>query len=210
MAAGTGGKTGSCGHEPAAAARPAAAAARRGSGGMTGSGGTTGSGGAMSMKDGGTDAGAMGGAFTFTGAFKDGTVIDAKYRCDGPSPQMMWSGAPADAMSFAVILKDLTPGISMGFYHWVIYDIPKATTIARRECARVGAMPAKPAGAKQAPNYQGTVGYDGPCAPHWHQHVFADALRAEGRDVAGPELRARPLPTCRRRSTPTPATASNS
>jgi Raf kinase inhibitor-like YbhB/YbcL family protein len=107
----------------------------------------------------------MGGALKLTStAFVEGMKIDAKYRCDGPSPAMSWTGAPAGTMGYAVTLIDQTAGISMGYVHWAIYDIPSAT-MSLPENVPEGAMPAMPAGAKQVGNYQNTVGYDGPCYP---------------------------------------------
>jgi Raf kinase inhibitor-like YbhB/YbcL family protein len=164
MAAGSGGKTGSGGST--------GVSGMTGSGGMTGvsgttgSGGMTGSGGAMATMDAGMDSGAVGGGdFSFTSPWMDGKLIDAKYRCEtAPSPMIKWSNPPADTMSYAVILQDITPGFSMDFYHWVIYDIPKATTMLD-EMVPIGAMPAKPAGAKQAAIWNGTLGFNGPCGP---------------------------------------------
>ena len=139
-----------------------AGAGGSGGSGVGGSGGTGGggSGGA------GDDAGMMmGGPLKLTSAsFMDGMMIDAKFRCDGPSPAISWSGGPAETMSFAVVLKDVTDGFSKDFLHWVIYDIPTSTTSLDEDVPE-GAMPAKPAGAKQAPNWSGTVGFDGPCGP---------------------------------------------
>jgi Raf kinase inhibitor-like YbhB/YbcL family protein len=97
-------------------------------------------------------------------AFADGTKIANKYRCTGPSPDLRWSGAPAAAKSFAIVLKDVTPGVSNGFLHWVMYDIP-ASVSSLDEGLPVGAAPAQPAGAKQAPIWNGTLGFNGPCAP---------------------------------------------
>ena len=119
----------------------------------------------------GADAGstnadaATAGALSFSSmAFADGTKIATKYRCTGPSPDLRWSGAPSATKSFAIVLKDVTPGISQGFLHWVIYDIP-ASVSSLDEGVAVGAMPAQPAGAKQAAIWNGTLGFNGPCAP---------------------------------------------
>jgi Raf kinase inhibitor-like YbhB/YbcL family protein len=143
-----------------------------GSGGMTasGSGGMTASGSGGMMMDGGgmmmMDGGGSGGAFAVTSmAYKDGMMIDMKYRCEAPSPDLKWSGAPAGTKSFTIVLKDVSTSTgTAGTMHWVIYDIPASTT-SLPEGVMVGYMPSSPAGAKQAPNYVPTNGYQGPCFP---------------------------------------------
>jgi Raf kinase inhibitor-like YbhB/YbcL family protein len=113
------------------------------------------------------DGGGGGGAFKVTSmAFKDGMMIDTKYRCDGaPSPDLKWSGAPAGTKSFTIVFKDVsTTNPTAGTMHWVMYDIPASTT-SLPEGVMVGYMPSSPAGAKQAPNYNGDNGFTGPCYP---------------------------------------------
>ena len=68
-------------------------------------------------------------------------------------------------MSYAIFFKDVTPGGGTnGFVHWVIYDIPSTVTMLA-EGVPSGYMPATPAGAKQAPNYDVMPQYAGPCFP---------------------------------------------
>ena len=61
-------------------------------------------------------------------AFKDGEAIPIDYTGFGKnvSPPLSWTGAPATAREFAVILDD--PDANFGnrgpFVHWVIYKIP--------------------------------------------------------------------------------------
>ena len=62
-------------------------------------------------------------------AFADGQPIPVKYTCAGPnvSPPLQWANAPAGTKSFALIADD--PDAPMGTWvHWVIYDLPPATT----------------------------------------------------------------------------------
>ena len=151
-----------------------------GAGGMSGAGGTVGTGGSSagaggmggSVQTGGTGGSMTGGAGGGTAsalmvestAFVDGMMISADYRCQNPSPPLSWSGGPAGTMSYAITLVDQTPGIAQGYLHWVIYDIPAGTTTLS-EGVPIGYMPATPAGAKQAPIWNDTLGYNGPCAP---------------------------------------------
>jgi len=141
--------------------------------------------GGTSSKDAGSgssmpDSAAASGFAITSMAFADGSKIANKYRCTGPSPDLRWSGAPAAAKSFAIVMKDVTPGVSNGFLHWVIYDIP-ASVSSLDEGLPVGAAPAQPAGAKQAPIWNGTLGFNGPCAPSG-TNTYELALYAE--DVA--------------------------
>jgi len=150
-----------------------------GAGGAGGAGGTAGAagmtGGTGGMAGGGTGgAGGMGAGGPLelmSSAVEDGAMLPATHRCvalggeTGPSPALSWAGGPAEAMSYAVTLTDVTPGGSMGYAHWTIYDIPKATMTLPQGVPE-GAMPAMPAGAKQSPNqnsFVGGPGYFGPC-----------------------------------------------
>jgi Raf kinase inhibitor-like YbhB/YbcL family protein len=94
--------------------------------------------------------------------FHDGQTIPQEYRCVAPSPDLSWSGGPTGAKGWAVVLKDVTPGISNGFLHWVLFDVPVATRSLAKGIA-VGFAPPDPAGAHQAPIWNGTTGFNGPC-----------------------------------------------
>jgi Raf kinase inhibitor-like YbhB/YbcL family protein len=142
-------------------------------GAMMGTGGM-GSGG---MGSGGMGSGGMGGGmFTLTSsAFTDGGMLPATHRCEslfgagGPSPDLMWSGAPAGTMSFALTLTDN----SNDFAHWTIYDIPAATTSLPMN-VMAAAMPSMPAGAKQGANTAPLAGpgYFGPCGGTSNPYEF--------------------------------------
>ncbi|MFI5309220.1 MAG: YbhB/YbcL family Raf kinase inhibitor-like protein [Polyangiales bacterium] len=97
-------------------------------------------------------------------AFMDGSKIASQYRCMAPSPDLRWSGAPSTTLSYAVVLEDVTMGFSMGFLHWVIYDIGKDAS-SLTEGVSIGAIPAEVADAKQAAIWNGTLGFNGPCGP---------------------------------------------
>lgn len=103
--------------------------------------------------------------------------VAAKYRCDGPSPALSWSGGPTDAQAYAIVYIDTTPGFSHGFLHWILYDIPPDVH-ALPEAIPRGPSVSEPAGAKQVkirdaavsalrqpPNAPTVVGYRGPCGP---------------------------------------------
>ena len=140
-----------------------------GGGGLAGTG-KAGSGGAAGVAD-VDDAGTGSGDFAVTSsAVEDGQLLPLKHRCDnavggptGPNPPLVWSGAPADTKSFAVILRDRT---FSNYQHWTIYDIPADTT-GLPEGVATGAALDEPEGAKQASNSPGLTGpgYYGPCGP---------------------------------------------
>ena len=58
-------------------------------------------------------------------AFSAGTEIPRQYTCKGAdtSPALAWSGAPANAASFALIVDD--PDAPHGTWvHWVLWNLP--------------------------------------------------------------------------------------
>ena len=119
-------------------------------------------------------------ALTLTSpAFKNNEAIPAKFTCDGAnhSPPLAWSGAPAKTASYALIVEDPdAPGGT--FVHWVIYDLPAATT-SLPEGVQRGESVSQLGGARQgAGGFKGQPGYGGPCPPkgpahHYHFRLFA-------------------------------------
>jgi Raf kinase inhibitor-like YbhB/YbcL family protein len=81
-------------------------------------------------------------------------------RCGGQniSPQLSWSGAPAETKSFVLTMID-TSVQPAKWSHWVIVDIPAdATSLAR-------GFKTLPGEARQIPSNFGDPYYDGPCPP---------------------------------------------
>jgi Raf kinase inhibitor-like YbhB/YbcL family protein len=86
------------------------------------------------------------------------------------SPQLSWVNAPAGTMSFAVVLTDLDVGA--GLLHWIIYDIPLATTSLGADVDKVF-QPPDVAGASQTLSFDNqTRGYKGPCPPFPDTHHY--------------------------------------
>jgi len=116
-------------------------------------------------------------AFVLTStALAEGATFAAENTCDGAdtSPPFHWSGAPAAAQSFAIVLTDKT----ISLVHWAIYDIGAqfADTPAAIEAKY---QPAAPAGSKQAPSIKNAPVYAGPCPPNGQPaHTYEFALYA--------------------------------
>jgi hypothetical protein len=97
-------------------------------------------------------------------AFAQGGEIPVRFTCDGEqvSPPLEWSGAPAKAWALVVDDPDAPGGT---FTHWVVLDIPAATT-----SVGTGSVPA---GGVQVANSSGKAAYAGPCPPSGrHRYRF--------------------------------------
>jgi len=146
------------------------------------SGGTDGAiGDALAPQDSATDASSDAdanvtpGTFTLTStAFAASGSIPAIHTCNGTnvSPPLTWTDAPAGTQSYAVVMRDLSLGASPN-YHWVIYDIPAATTSLPQNVDQT-ASPSVPAGAKQTYwSFGADYSYRGPCPPSGtHDYQF--------------------------------------
>ena len=95
-------------------------------------------------------------------AFAEGAAIPKLHTCDGAdlSPALEWSGEPAGAQGFALIVDD--PDAPVGTWnHWLLYDIP-----ADVHSLAQGFKPGQ-AGLSGANDF-GKRGYGGPCPPRGH------------------------------------------
>jgi Raf kinase inhibitor-like YbhB/YbcL family protein len=74
-------------------------------------------------------------------SFSDGGSIPQRHgkRIYNVSPQLSWTGAPAETKSFALAWVDTHP-IANGYVHWLVVDIDPATT-SLPEGAAGGGMP---------------------------------------------------------------------
>lgn len=110
-----------------------------------------------------------------TTAWTDGGAIPTRYSQKGRdvSPPLSWAGAPADTVSFVLIVHDIDQPIGSGtddMLHWLVWNIPKDTTgIAER--VPQGAQ--WPNGARQisgtGPYYRGPAA---PASGQPHHYVF--------------------------------------
>ena len=107
-------------------------------------------------------------------AFGEGGEIPARYTCDGEdvSPPLAWSGAPAEATAFALIVTDPDAG---DFVHWLAADIVSSSGLGESASGRNGA-------GTEGRNGFGANGYGGPCPPSG-SHRYAFAVYALSEDV---------------------------
>ena len=108
-------------------------------------------------------------------AFSDGAVIPKLHTCEGAdlSPSIEWSGEPAEAASFALIVDD--PDAPVGTWnHWLLHDIPAAVHSLAQ-----GYKPGQLG--VSGTNDFGKQGYGGPCPPKGHgPHRYFFKLYALG------------------------------
>lgn len=86
------------------------------------------------------------------------------------SPQLRWSGYPADTAGFVVTCFDPDAPTASGFWHWSLVNVPVTVT----ELAR-GASAKPPAASFQVRNDYGTRDYGGaapPAGDRAHRYLF--------------------------------------
>ncbi len=116
--------------------------------------------------------GAFAAGFTVTSRdLKANGIMSARYvykgfGCKGGniSPQLTWHGEPAGTKSFAVTVYDPDAPTGSGWWHWLVFNIPKDV----HSLAEDSGNPARdmmPKGVIQARTDFGTVGYGGACPP---------------------------------------------
>jgi hypothetical protein len=131
------------------------------------SGATGGSGATPSAGGSGGGVGGMGGFALTSPAFDEGDTIPAIHTCDtecarpmmgaqDSSPPLEWTQGPEAAQSYAIVMRDLD--YMNGFVHWVLWDIPAATTLLAEDVDK-NPQPVDLVGASQA-----LGGYLGPCS----------------------------------------------
>jgi Raf kinase inhibitor-like YbhB/YbcL family protein len=113
-------------------------------------------------------------------AFQNQGVIPQAYSYSGfgctgrnVSPPIEWTPGPAGTKSYALTVFDPDARQGVGWWHWVVFDIPPTVTeLAGNAGAGSGAY--LPKGAVQGRNDFQAVGWGGPCPPPGpaHHYVF--------------------------------------
>ncbi len=122
---------------------------------------------------------------TSPGLHENGTLparyVFNAFGCTGDniSPQLSWHGEPTGTKSFAVTVYDPDAPTGSGWWHWLVFNIPKNV----HQLVENSGNPGKglmPKGAIQARTDFGTSGYGGACppagSPHHHYQFTVWAL----------------------------------
>ncbi|MBL7985432.1 MAG: YbhB/YbcL family Raf kinase inhibitor-like protein [Flavobacteriales bacterium] len=115
------------------------------------------------------------------------TEVFNSFGCTGQnlSPQLSWSNAPEGTKSYAITIYDKDAPTGSGWWHWVVFDLPAATT-ALPQGAGDPSKALLPAGAVQSRTDFGAPGYGGPCPPVGHgPHQYVVTVHALKTDKLG-------------------------
>ena len=111
---------------------------------------------------------------------------DQVYAAGNTSPQLSWSGAPAETQSYVVTCFDPNAPIVSGFWHWVVADIPASITSLE---AGAGASDASLPGGYHVRNDFGTLDFGGAAPPEGDQvhnyHFVVHAVGVPSLEVQG-------------------------
>jgi Raf kinase inhibitor-like YbhB/YbcL family protein len=103
-------------------------------------------------------------------AFADGAVVPLKYTLHGDNiqPDFTITGAPATAVSYAIIMHDIEVALGSNtddVTHWVAFNIP-SPNIAE------GSLPAGSVNGNNIRNQPGYMGSGAPLKERFHHYVF--------------------------------------
>jgi Raf kinase inhibitor-like YbhB/YbcL family protein len=106
--------------------------------------------------------------------FLHGGEIPERFTCEGAdiSPALEWTGVPAEARSFALIVHDPDapdPAAPKRIWvHWVLYNLPPSMRVLGQAVEE----DKLPEGVRQGLNDWNRPGYGGPCPPIGRHRYF--------------------------------------
>ena len=86
------------------------------------------------------------------------------FGCSGRniSPQLQWSGEPKNTKSFAITMYDPDAPTGSGWWHWIVYDIPKNRHSIKSNASILKLLPK---GSIEGLTDYKTRGFGGACPP---------------------------------------------
>lgn len=93
---------------------------------------------------------------------------------DNRAPALNWTGAPAGTQSFAITVYDPDAPTGSGWWHWLLFNLPAATSALPAAAGQPGG-PELPAGSVQSVTDYGAPGFGGACPPPGdrpHRYIF--------------------------------------
>ena len=120
-------------------------------------------------------------------SFEHDAKIPKQFTCEGQdiSPELRWSGVPEGTRSLALIVEDPDAPDPAApkrvFVHWVLYNLPAASTGLAENLAGERL----PYGTKAGQNGWQRAGYGGPCPPIGRHRYF---FRLYALDIELPDL----------------------
>ena len=123
------------------------------------------------------------------GALANAHVFNG-FGCTGEnhSPGLHWSGAPEGTRSFVVEVHDPDAPTGVGWFHWIVADVPATTTSFAYDQGATGV----PEGAVQTRTDFGAPGWGGPCPPPGAPHRYVFTVYALDTDHLGVDATAVP------------------
>jgi len=106
------------------------------------------------------------------------------FGCSGEniSPALSWENAPQGTKSFAVTMYDPDAPTGSGWWHWLIFDIPRNVFSLQSNVGKIGYSLAPKASIQSITSF-GQSGFGGACPPigdRPHQYIFTVyALKVE-------------------------------
>lgn len=122
----------------------------------------------------------VGGQFTIKQEFNGFGCVG-----DNISPSLAWSDAPKGTQSFAVTIYDPDAPTGSGWWHWIVYNIPKTVSSIPTNASAEGTLPK---GSVESMTSYGSAGYGGACPPKGdkaHRYIITVyALDVESFDLS--------------------------